>query len=60
MGEAAGASLDEAKTRAAAAALKGWYLYQPLEVRVPSETEDPIGRAKGWTPVMIDGGEVLV
>jgi dsRNA-specific ribonuclease len=60
LGEAAGASLDEAKTRAAAAALKGWYLYQPLEVRVPSETEDPIGRAKGWTPVMVDGGEVLV
>lgn len=58
LGEATGSSLDEARIRAAVAALKGWYLYSPLEVRVPSDAEGP--RAKPWEPVMIDGGEVVV
>ena len=58
LGEGQGGSLDEARIRAAIAALKGWYLYSPLEVRVPSEMEVPF--AKPWDPVMIDGGEVIV
>lgn len=58
LGEGSGASLDEARFRAAVAALKGWYLYSPLEIRVPSDTEGP--GAKPWEPVMIDGGEVVV
>ena len=64
LGEGAGASLDEARTRAAVAALKGWYLYSPLDVRLPSEVEDLGGgagqAAKPWKPLMIDGGEVVV
>ncbi|KAI9696798.1 MAG: hypothetical protein M1836_005160 [Candelina mexicana] len=59
LGEAAGGSLDEARTRAAVAALKGWYLYSPLDVKVPSDTEGP-DAVKDWKPVMIDGGEVVV
>ena len=58
LGESSGGSLDEARIRAAIAALKGWYLYSPLKVRVPSET---VGKAPGaWEPVMVDGGEVIV
>ncbi|KAK4697353.1 large subunit ribosomal protein L44, partial [Lecanoromycetidae sp. Uapishka_2] len=55
LGEGAGASLDEARIRAAVAALKGWYLYSPLEVRVPSQAE----AGKVWEPVLVDGGEVV-
>jgi len=58
LGEGQGGSLDEARIRAAIAALKGWYLYSPLQVRVPSEVED--GAKKPWEPVLIDGGEVVV
>ncbi|ETI20264.1 hypothetical protein G647_08298 [Cladophialophora carrionii CBS 160.54] len=57
LGEGAGASLDEARTRAAVAALKGWYLYSPTEFRLPSETEEP--GAKPWTPILVDVGEVV-
>ncbi|KIW08717.1 uncharacterized protein PV09_00660 [Verruconis gallopava] len=57
LGEAVGGSLVEAKNRAAAAALKGWYLYSPTEVTVPSETED--GTGKEWRPNMIDIGEII-
>ncbi|EXJ54641.1 hypothetical protein A1O7_09982 [Cladophialophora yegresii CBS 114405] len=57
LGEGAGASLDEARTRAAVAALKGWYLYSPTEFRLPSETEEPA--AKPWTPILVDVGEVV-
>jgi dsRNA-specific ribonuclease len=57
LGEGAGASLDEARTRAAVAALKGWYLYSPPEFRLPSETEEP--DAKPWTPILVDAGEVV-
>lgn len=58
LGEATGGSLDEARIRAAIAALKGWYLYSPVEVRVPSDVEG--GGGKPWQPVLIDGGEVIV
>ena len=56
LGEGQGGSLDEARIRAAIAALKGWYLYSPLEVKVPSEVEEG-GR---WEGGLIDGGEVVV
>ena len=58
LGEGAGASLTEARFRAAAAALKGWYLYSPLTVRVPSSMEDE--GAKPWEPAFIDPGEIIV
>ncbi|KAL8773408.1 MAG: hypothetical protein Q9203_002083 [Teloschistes exilis] len=58
LGEGSGASLNEARIRAAARALKGWYLYSPLDVRVPSEAEGP--NAKPWKPVLVDIGEVIV
>ena len=56
LGESSGGSLDEARFRAAVAALKGWYLYSPMEVRVPSDAEG----GRPWEPVMVDGGEVVV
>ncbi|KAF2870743.1 ribonuclease III domain-containing protein [Massariosphaeria phaeospora] len=59
LGEGAGSSLDEARIRAAAAALKGWYLYRPLEVTVPSSTEGALDTS-AWKPNMIDCGEVIV
>ena len=58
LGEAAGGSLDEARVRAAVHALKGWYLYSPLDVRVPSDAEGDT--TTPWTPVLVDGGEVIV
>jgi dsRNA-specific ribonuclease len=57
LGEGSGASLEEARTRAAVNALKGWYLYSPLERKVPSDVE---GGGGNWEPVLIDGGEVIV
>ncbi|KAL8827992.1 MAG: hypothetical protein Q9170_006788 [Blastenia crenularia] len=57
LGEGAGSSLNEARMRAAVGALKGWYLYSPLDVRVPSDAEGP--NAKPWQPVLIDIGEVV-
>ncbi|KAH7071967.1 ribonuclease III domain-containing protein [Paraphoma chrysanthemicola] len=59
LGEGAGSSLDEARTRAAAAALKGWYLYRPVEVTVPSSMEGELDTSK-WRPNLIDCGEVIV
>ena len=56
LGEGSGGSLDEARFRAAVGALKGWYLYSPLNVRVPSEATE----GKPWEPVFVDGGEVVV
>jgi len=58
LGEGAGASLDEARVRAATAALKGWYLYSPMDVVTPSEVED--GDAAGrWKPNLVDCGEII-
>lgn len=57
LGEGAGASLVEARTRAAVASLKAWYLYSPLEVRVPSSMEEE--GAAPWKPVYVDLGEVV-
>ncbi|KAL4900364.1 hypothetical protein BDW74DRAFT_162182 [Aspergillus multicolor] len=57
LGEGAGASLPEARARAAVTALKGWYLYSPLDVRVPSSMEEE--GAAPWKPVYVDLGEVV-
>lgn len=57
LGEGAGASLVEARSRAAVASLKAWYLYSPLEVRVPSSMEEE--GAAPWKPVHVDLGEVI-
>jgi dsRNA-specific ribonuclease len=59
LGEGAGSSLDEARIRAAAAALKAWYLYRPVEVTVPSSMEGEVDTKK-WRPNMVDCGEVIV
>lgn len=59
LGEGAGASLDEARVRAAAAALKAWYLYRPLDVVVPSAVEGGVGGVE-WRPNIVDVGEVVV
>lgn len=58
LGEGAGASLVEGRERAALAALKGWYLYSPLDVRVPSSMEEE--GAAPWKPAHVDLGEVIV
>ena len=60
LGEAAGASLNEARTRAAIAALKSWYMYSPspgkgIKISVPSDTED----GGEFKPIHIDLGEIV-
>jgi dsRNA-specific ribonuclease len=60
LGEGSGSSLNEARFRAAAAALKGWYLYKPIDVTVPSSTEGLVADASKWRPNMVDCGEVIV
>ncbi|KAF2089687.1 ribonuclease III, partial [Saccharata proteae CBS 121410] len=57
LGEGFGASLDEARVRAAAAALKSWYLYSPLDMVKPSEVES---KGKKYIPNLIDPGEIIV
>ncbi|KAL8853859.1 MAG: hypothetical protein Q9221_001330 [Calogaya cf. arnoldii] len=58
LGEGSGSSLNEARIRAAVAALKGWYLYSPLDIRVPSDVEG--ANARPWKPVLVDIGEIIV
>ncbi|KAL8700273.1 MAG: hypothetical protein Q9201_005544 [Fulgogasparrea decipioides] len=61
LGEGSGGSLNEARTRAAVGALKGWYLYSPLDAgRVPSDAEGAGAATKPWKPVLVDIGEVVV
>ena len=59
LGEGVGASLNEARFKAAAAALKSWYLYSPMDVTLPSETEGVREGAKKWQPNIVDCGEVV-
>lgn len=63
LGEAAGASLNEARVRAAAAALRSWYLYSPpdTDIVLPSEVEGADGRRSGkvWKAQMVDPGEII-
>ncbi|KAF2479781.1 60S ribosomal protein L3 [Neohortaea acidophila] len=58
LGEGAGSSLNEGRVRAAASALRSWYLYSPVEddVVLPSEAAT---KKKQWKPQMIDIGEVV-
>jgi dsRNA-specific ribonuclease len=61
IGEGVGSSLAEAKVRATVAALKAWYLYSPLDVTCPSETETAEGQGQGkWKPNLVDWDEVVV
>ncbi|KAF8453998.1 ribonuclease III domain-containing protein, partial [Terfezia claveryi] len=74
LGEGYGASLDEARIRAAVSALKGWYLYSPMVGRVvdrPSrmveekneevvEEEEEEGGDRGFLSLFVDVGEVIV
>ena len=61
LGEGAGSSLNEARVRAAAAALRGWYLYSPpaTEVVLPSEVEGAGAEKKVWKAQMVDQGEIV-
>ena len=62
LGEGAGSSLNEARVRAAAAALRSWYLYSPTvsEVMVPSDMElAEVKARKSWKPQMVDVGEIV-
>jgi len=64
LGEAAGASLNEARFKASIKALKSWYLYSPQlkggELMVPSAMEGEKGKGKTWKPAYIDDGEIIV
>ncbi|VVT55387.1 mitochondrial 54S ribosomal protein mL44 [Magnusiomyces paraingens] len=59
LGEGQGASLVEAKTRAAVNALKAWYLYTPLNVELPSDI-DSAEKAEGYKGAFVDKGSVIV
>ena len=62
LGEGAGSSLNEGRVRAAAAALRSWYLYSPPEeaVVLPSSMEGGKSKSKKkWRPQHIDIGEVV-
>lgn len=58
LGEGAGSSLDEARVRASAAALRSWYLYSPPEGEVVLPSEAVEGK-KAWKPQMVDIGEIV-
>lgn len=60
LGEDAGSSLDEARIRAAAQALRSWYLYSPPrdDVVLPSEVETR-NPGRQWKPQMVDIGEIV-
>lgn len=61
LGEGEGSSLDEARVRAAANALRSWYLYSPAkeDVVLPSEVEGAAKSGKVWKSQMIDCGEIV-
>lgn len=68
LGEGVASSLNDARAKAAANALRAWYLYSPgASVQVPSETWPEPGeedwevekRGRAWTPLYVDIGEVV-
>ncbi|USW53305.1 Putative ribonuclease III domain, double-stranded RNA-binding domain-containing protein [Septoria linicola] len=61
LGEGAGASLNEGRVRAAADALRSWYLYSPMDSQIvyPSEVEGSAGKRKKWIPQYVDSGEIV-
>ncbi|KAI5202043.1 ribonuclease III [Aureobasidium subglaciale] len=56
LGEAAGSSLDEARVRATAAALRSWYLYTPPRENIVLPSQSATAQ---WKPQMIDIGEIV-
>jgi dsRNA-specific ribonuclease len=56
LGEAAGSSLDEARVRATAAALRSWYLYSPPRENIVLPSQSATTQ---WKPQMIDFGEIV-
>lgn len=60
LGEGEGASLDEARVRAAAMAMRAWYLYSPAkeDVVLPSQVEGAAA-TKVWKSQMVDPGEIV-
>ena len=61
LGEDAGSSLAEARVRAAAQALRSWYLYTPPrdQVCLPSRQSELESQGKRWKPQMVDPGEIV-
>lgn len=62
LGEGAGSSLNEARVRASAAALRSWYLYSPTpdNIVLPSDMElAEVKAKKTWKPQMVDVGEII-
>ncbi|KAM3423714.1 hypothetical protein BST61_g1126 [Cercospora zeina] len=63
LGEGVGASLNEGRVRAAANALRSWYLYSPMESQTcfPSDVEgNEAGKGrKKWIPQYVDPGEIV-
>ena len=61
LGEGAGSSLNEARVRAAAAALRSWYLYSPPDSQIvrPSDVESGRPALSKWRPQLIDIGEIV-
>ena len=56
LGEAAGSSLDEARVRATATALRSWYLYSPPRENIVLPCQSGTTQ---WKPQMIDIGEIV-
>lgn len=61
LGEGSGSSLNEGRVRAAAAALRAWYLYSPpdTEIVLPSDVEGANAGKVRWKPQMVDMGEIV-
>ena len=61
LGEDAGASLAEGRARAAAQALRSWYLYSPPaeHICLPSEQAEQERQGQRWKPQFIDNGEIV-
>lgn len=61
LGEDAGSSLDEGRVRAAAQALRSWYLYSPPrdDVCLPSRQAEMEKQGKRWRSQMVDPGEII-
>jgi len=61
LGEDAGSSLEEARVRAAAQALRSWYLYSPPrdDVCLPSKQAEMEKQGKRWKSQMVDPGEII-
>ncbi|KAF4552030.1 Hypothetical protein D9617_11g008770 [Elsinoe fawcettii] len=61
LGEDAGASMNEGRVRAAAQALRSWYLYSPPaeQICLPSRQKVMQDNGKKWLPQMVDAGEIV-